>query len=291
MEDEIAIWQDRIHEVLPDLEIFKLNHRSEGLVNDVLIVNDAWVVRFTTTAWGEELMRQEHRLIGLIQPHLTMTVPSSRLVNNNVIIYPYIQGITFSRQIWAKRPESDQRVLADQLGLFLRELHGIPIQHPDWDIPHTLAPVSRETWLDIYDNIETRIKPLLLPHQMDWMEALFEEAMGTPDFFEFDPAVVHGDLVPYHIVYHPTENQIAAIIDYGSAGIGDPATDLASLIYNYGERLVSKLAETYPGYGDIIERARFYAHALDLQWVLLGIESGENYWFTAHLGGARDIFD
>jgi aminoglycoside 2''-phosphotransferase len=291
MEDDIAIWQDRIHEVLPDLEIFKLRHRSEGLVNDVLIVNDAWVVRFTSTAWGEELMRQEHRLIGLIRPHLTMTVPSSRLVNDRVLIYPYIQGMTFSRRIWAECSAATQRALANQLGLFLSELHQIPIQHPDWDIPHTLAPVSRETWLDIYDNIELRIKPLLLPHQMDWMEALFEEAMGTPDFFEFEPAMVHGDLVPYHIVYHLAEKQIAAVIDYGSAGIGDPATDLASLIYNFGERLVSMLKENYPAYDTIIKRARFYAHALDLQWVLLGIESGENYWFTAHLGGARDIFD
>ena len=27
-----------------------------------------------------------------------------------------------------------------------------------------------------------------------------------------------------------------------------------------------------------------------LQWILLGIESGETFWFTAHLGGARDIY-
>jgi hypothetical protein len=27
----------------------------------------------------------------------------------------------------------------------------------------------------------------------------------------------------------------------------------------------------------------------DLEWVLLGLETGERFWFTAHLGGARDV--
>jgi hypothetical protein len=28
---------------------------------------------------------------------------------------------------------------------------------------------------------------------------------------------------------------------------------------------------------------------VEAQWVLLGVESGETYWFTAHLGEAKDI--
>jgi len=290
MGDEISFWQEKIHEVMPDLVIHSLRHHSEGLVNDVVIVNDAWVVRFTTTEWGQELMQQEHRLIELIQPHLSLTIPSSQLVKKNVLIYPYFHGVNFSRQIWTDSEVNHQQLLANQLGEFLRELHNIPYQKANWEIPHTLAPVTRDTWLDIYDHVVQKVKAMLLPHQIDWMEALFDHALGTPGFFDYDPVVVHGDLVPYHIVYLPADIRITAVLDFGSAGIGDPATDLASLIYNYGERLVSKMADQYPAYETIIERARFYAQALDLQWVLLGIESGEYYWFTAHLGGARDVW-
>ncbi|MFW5714458.1 MAG: hypothetical protein ACOCYU_07290, partial [Brevefilum sp.] len=68
-----------------------------------------------------------------------------------------------------------------------------------------------------------------------------------------------------------------------------PATDLGSLISSYGESLVSKIETTYPDYQKLLSRARFYAQAIELQWILLGVESGEDYWFTAHLGGARDI--
>ncbi|HPC06056.1 MAG TPA: hypothetical protein PLI60_04985 [Anaerolineaceae bacterium] len=38
-----------------------------------------------------------------------------------------------------------------------------------------------------------------------------------------------------------------------------------------------------------LPRARFYAQAVEIQWVLLGLETGDSFWFTAHLGGARDI--
>jgi len=73
------------------------------------------------------------------------------------------------------------------------------------------------------------------------------------------------------------------------AGMGDPATDLGSLINYYGESLVSKIKNTHPAMEKLLPRARFYAHAIELQWALLGVESGEYYWFTAHIGGARDI--
>ena len=38
-----------------------------------------------------------------------------------------------------------------------------------------------------------------------------------------------------------------------------------------------------------LPRARFYAQLLELEWVLRGFESGEKFWFTVHLGNARDI--
>jgi hypothetical protein len=52
---------------------------------------------------------------------------------------------------------------------------------------------------------------------------------------------------------------------------------------------VSKIEQAYPELGSYLPRARFYAQAIELEWVLLGLETGESFWFTAHLGGPRDI--
>jgi aminoglycoside 2''-phosphotransferase len=134
-----------------------------------------------------------------------------------------------------------------------------------------------------------KVYPLLLPHQIEWVERLFEPALNLPEFFDFEPALIHGDLAPYHILFSPKKLCLNAVIDFGVAGMGDPATDIGSLINSYGESLIQKIESDYAELPKFLPRARFYAQAIELQWVLLGVESGEQYWFTAHLGGARDI--
>lgn len=289
MTDQTDYLKERVRKILPDIEIQSLEMHQEGLVNDVVIINNTWVVRFTKTDFAQELMDMEYRLLDLLAPALSLHVPQPEKIAPDVLIYPHLEGCDFTREIWMTAPGMSQQALADQLGNFLHELHGIPTANLAWDIPHTLAPVSRDTWAETYDRLLEKVEPLLLPHQLAWMQDLFDVPLSTPGFFDFEPVLIHGDLVPYHILYSPEKHQLNGIIDFGTAGLGDPATDLGSLISSYGESLVSKIEPAYPNYPDLLQRARFYAQAIELQWVLLGVESGEDYWFTAHLGGARDI--
>jgi len=289
MPDQETYWHEQIHSVMPDLEILAYELHQEGLVNDVLIVNNEWVFRFCKTDWARELMANEDRLMIFLEPKLTLAIPKPIKRAEGVIVYQHLLGEHFLRQAWLLADEAGKQAYADQLGEFLRALHLVNPGEIDWDVLCSYAPVSRETWLEIHDRVIDRVYPLLLSHQIDWVEDLFQPALTTPNFFEFEPALVHGDLAPYHILYDPEGNRLTAVIDFGVAGLGDPATDLGSLINYYGESLVTRMEKTYPGMHKLIQRARFYAQAMELQWALLGLESGEKYWFTSHLGSARDI--
>jgi aminoglycoside 2''-phosphotransferase len=121
------------------------------------------------------------------------------------------------------------------------------------------------------------------------MDELFASAFDVEGFFDFDEVLIHGDLGPYHLLYDEAARRLNGVIDFGLAGLGDPATDLGSLIVHYGEGLVSRIKPFYPLYDKLLPRARFYAKAAEVHSALLGVETGENYWFTAHLGEARDI--
>jgi len=289
MPEQNSYWHAQIHAIMPDLEIKKFILHREGLVNDVLIVNDEWVFRFTKTDWGRELMETEYQLMKLLQPQVSLSIPAPILCEDGVMVYPHLKGKTFQRKIWAGATPEMQQAIADQIGQFLSEIHGVKTEHLDWDVPLTLAPVSQETWLDMYTKMVEKVYPLLLSHQIDWAESLFNLALDTPGFFDFQPVLVHGDLVPYHLLFDENKQLLNAVIDFGVAGLGDPATDLGTLISSYGESLVNQVERTFPDLRTLIPRARFYAQAIELQCVLLGVESGEQYWFTAHLGGARDI--
>ena len=291
MPDQDAYWHEQIHSIMPGFEIVEYELHQEGLVNDVLIVNNEWVIRFTKTEWGKELMANEERLMQFLEPKLTLSIPSPVKRVGGAIVYPHLIGELFLRETWLYADTQGKQHLAGQLGQFLNELHSVDFDNLDWEVPHSFAPVTRETWLEIHDRVVDKVYPLLLPHQIDWVEGLFSPALSRPDFFQFAPALVHGDLAPYHILYHPEHHCLTAVIDFGVAGIGAPATDLGSLLNYYGESLVEKIEKAYPAMSPIIDRARFYAQAVELQWVLLGVETGDYYWFTAHLGGGRDIRD
>ncbi len=289
MVDNNMYWNEKIHEIMPDLEICDIESHQEGLVNDVLIVNDQWVFRFTHTEWGREMLHMEERLMRLIAPQVSLGVPYPEKCSDEVMVYQHLSGETFLREYWAGADKTMQQALADQIGRFLQELHHLHTEDLDWEIPLTLAPVTRETWLDIYHRFVEKVHPLLLPHQIEWADNLFEAAFDSPAFFEFEPVLIHGDLSPYHILYSEKDQRLTGVIDFAMAGMGDPATDLGSLIHCYGEKLVSKIEKEYPDFPNLLHRARFFAQAMEIQWVLLGVESGENYWFTSHLGCARDI--
>ena len=60
-------------------------------------------------------------------------------------------------------------------------------------------------------------------------------------------------------------------------------------MYHYGESFLRRMVRFYPGINALLDRARFWARALELQWTLSGVRTKDFSWFTAHLGGARDV--
>ena len=107
--------------------------------------------------------------------------------------------------------------------------------------------------------------------------------------FDYCPALVHGDLQAPHILWDSENQRINGIIDFGESGIGDPATDFADVLYQYGEGFLRRMVRHYPEIGQSLDRARFQAATIDLQLAMLGISTNENRWRFAHLTAARAI--
>jgi len=100
MVESESYWHQQVHQVMPDLEIKSLKLHREGLVNDVMIVNDKWVIRFTKTEWGKEQMAIEAFLMRELQSRLTLSIPSPEMLQDGVLVYPLLRGKEFRREIW-----------------------------------------------------------------------------------------------------------------------------------------------------------------------------------------------
>jgi aminoglycoside 2''-phosphotransferase len=289
MSDIVESLRQRVKAIMPELEIQHFEMNQEGLINDVAIVNKKLVFRFPKTEKYAKILDDEMKILDIIRSRIGIEVPTPIYRSHDNVVYPFLEGQPFLRETLLKLESDIQVRIAEQLGKFLHGLHTTENSVLDWEIPPTLAPVTRDKWLDIHQRVKGKIFPLLLNHQIQWVENLFDGILSNPESFNYRPALIHGDLAPYHILFDQNNHKITGVIDFGVAGIGDPASDIGSLITAYGESFVIKMKTSYPNLEVFLPRARFYAQSIELQWVLLGIETGETFWFTAHLGGARDV--
>jgi aminoglycoside 2''-phosphotransferase len=289
MKENLEELLHRIKNWMPNLEVEQIEINQEGLVNDVVIVNQELVFRFAKNENSARLLSQEIKILNFLQSKLDIEIPNPIDYDQESVVYHYLKGKPLLRETIINQDQETQMVLANQIGNILNQLHKIDLTGINWGIPSTQAAVTRERWIELQSKVEQHLYPLFLPHQIQWAEGLFEGILCDTVTSEYHAVLIHGDLAPYHILYDGQKKRVTGVLDFGVSGLGDPALDIGNLISSYGESFVSKAQNTYPEIDTYLPRARFYAQSVELEWVLNGLESGEKFWFTAHLGGARDL--
>jgi aminoglycoside 2''-phosphotransferase len=280
---------------LADLSDAVIN--TDGLVN-VAVMDDRNVYRFARNEAAQLDLAKEIAILKLVGKHVKMRVPSFVRVADDFVMYPSLPGEPLFRNTILKLPWYAQHRLSSQLAGFLRELHVIPY---DEIIGKGIgASGGRQTqaqWLNLYEDVQRELFPLMYRSTQTWVHQHFEPLVNDEHWLDFDPVLIHDDLAQYHILYSPTltndlavmSADISGVIDFGTAGLGDPARDYGILINVYGERFLQLMAQTDHMIESLIDRARFYGGVLELQWVLGGVRSKSFDWFTAHLDRARDM--
>lgn len=281
----------RIREAFPELALSSLRADPDGLINDVLILNEELVFRFPKNdTWARELLRNEIRVIDLLSDYTNMHLPVFEHRFDDFVAYKFIPGTALQRNDILTLDDTAQDRIAEQLADFLRQMHTIPmveiIRH---NISQSDVNRSHNVWRRLAEDVERVLFPLMMAHTRQWVVRHFEPILKDEHWMEYQAALINGDVSPYHILHDGKGTKINGIIDFGTAGIGDPAADFACIIYHYGETFLQRMAKFYPEIREGVDRARFWAGTLELQWALRAIASENKIWFTVHIGGARDV--
>jgi aminoglycoside 2''-phosphotransferase len=281
----------RIQNVYSRLTIHDALLNQEGLVNDVVIVNGDLVCRFGKHEWAAENLRQEYNCLAVARRHVEIPLPVWTWHDDDFISYRLLGGIPLQRYHIMQAGTASRQALAEQLGSFLWQLHTIPIHDLEAQgIEPSVTNRSRTHWRQMYAEVQQELFPLLMNSARQWVHQHFTPLVDDPAFLEGPQTLMHGDLSTYHLLYNPDEKRLTGVIDFGTAGLGDPACDLAGIIEEYGESFLRDLESYYPQIGALIERARFWAGTLELQWLLGGLRNPDDpSWFAVHIGRARDV--
>jgi aminoglycoside 2''-phosphotransferase len=288
--NEAESYESRIRKIAPEITIESMSLNREGLMNDIVIVNGEVVFRFPKHEYSFKHLKNEAKLLRLLRDYISLEIPLPLYDSEDALAYRLIPGETLRRDMLMRLPEDDQQVIADQLAQFFKELHGVPISEmSDFEIPMADALMKYEGWMNVYQRIRDKVFPLLLPHLREWMAEHFESQLSDKSNFEYELKMVDTDIPPYHIMFDKQKKRINGIIDFGCAGLGDPAIDFGIIIYNYGESFMNRFYKIYPAAETYLQRARFYAGAHEVRWLLTGIERNDPVWFAVHVGSAKDM--
>jgi aminoglycoside 2''-phosphotransferase len=236
------------------------------------------------------MLHHETRVIDLVSSRTDLQLPHYEVLEPDFGCYRLLAGAPLTRELLLRSPAATRSAVLKDVVLLVRALHEIK--------PHELAAASigpsdtnrdRGWWLSFYNDLRDTVFPHLMQHQRLFVDEHFAPVVSGEIALEYEPRLIHGDLAPYHLLFDQDKGRLAGVIDFGTAGLGDPAVDIAALLHTFGESLLAPAIKLYPEMVSWFDRARFCAGTLELQWALHSLRHQDQDLAFAHLGGARDM--
>jgi aminoglycoside phosphotransferase (APT) family kinase protein len=272
-----------VQERFPSVRAETLEPVGDGWDSYTYEVDGEWIFQFPRLPGAEVSLRKQLAMLPELAQELPALVPNPEHVSMDppCMGYRKIEGV----------PVSSMDAIGDgfwpeRLGRFLFDLHLIP---PEFVGMRMIEPAAwRDRYRLLLDVFRERVCPLLTAPERAASEAEFAAFLDDDRTARFAPGLIHHDLGPSHVLVSGS-GDLAGVIDWGDAEVGDPAADLAWLLFGTpvaGERALAAYGgEADAGFRD---RARFYHRVGPWHEVLYGLDTGQPRFVERGLAGLRE---
>jgi aminoglycoside phosphotransferase (APT) family kinase protein len=200
-----------------------------GMDNATFRLGGAMSVRLPRFPRWVRQVRREHEWLPRLAPHLPLPVPVPLGMGEPGEGYPWpwsvyrwIDGVTPTAEGF-----TDPVGTAGELAAFVGALQRIDAgggPGPEWSNAFRGVPMGDERdSLASQARVLPKIEELKGVVDAGALTAVWEAALAAPAW-DRPPVWVHGDLAPGNVV--AVEGRLAAVIDFGTLAVGDPAVDL-----------------------------------------------------------------
>ncbi|WP_241237192.1 macrolide 2'-phosphotransferase [Brachybacterium saurashtrense] len=236
-----------------------------------------WVLRIPRRPDVLARAEVEGRLLDLVRPRLDVAVPDWQVRSEELIAYPLLPGepglsLTAEGGVTWTVPQ-DSRVYAAALGDLLAQLHAVDADaaaRTGVEVlePHALRPRRHADLERVAAHFS--IAPALRER---WEQWLADDALW-PDH----TVLTHGEIYPAHTLVR--DERITAVLDWTTAAVTDPATDLMFLASSAPQEVFEVALEHYTAGGGrpwprIAEHCAAMLSASPLAYGLYALETGE----------------
>lgn len=290
-DEKIDGYLNAIQDAYPGVEVRSSTLNEQGQYNDILILNDELIFRFPRYYPGVQALQIEAAILRAVVPRVSLPVPApeylqvdGRQPGTAFMGYRMLPGKPFWRELQSTVvDEMAVARIAAQLAAFLNELHHIPLE----TISETLfIQDDLSKWQQMAQEIHSMLFPFMRPEAQRQVSRLFDDFFADPFLHTFTPCLRHGDFGSGNFLFDPSTQSICGIIDFGSAGLGDLAADIAAAS-TMGERYFEKILAMYPQPPDVLRRAQFYRGTFALQDALHGYKNNDRSVFESGISSYR----
>lgn len=218
-----ALVRELLQEQLPafaDLPILPI--ASTGTDNAIFKVGGSHAARLPKVDWAAAQPAREHRWLALLAAKLPLPIPKSIALGQPNLRYPW----HWSLHSWiagrgAVRADLQNTEAAERLGRFVGALRAIdPAAGPACGPENGHRGVSLAQ-RDV--SVRRALLQLRDEPEIETLHTAWQDALSAPAWAG-EPIWLHGDLQPSNVIIH--QGRLAAVIDFGLMGLGDPACDL-----------------------------------------------------------------
>lgn len=271
-----------LRDQFPGLEpVAPLRVLGQGFGSMVVETSGGFVFRLALNAVVAARQQRERALLRRIRPHIHRfvlpdphyQVAPSAAIPFGCVGYRRLAGVPLQP---ADLAMGNHNNLAVQLADFIGQLHKIPLgQLGGLHLPQFPPPSSELE--PMWRKLMPFLKDALAGDEYDALAGWWERAVSKWQSPVQQPVLAHGDLWYENILLDAGRQTILGILDFESAAIGDPLTDLVPQSY-LGSAFLQAVARALPALGHITDLNAHLRRLLGLRELMglaYGLQVGE----------------
>lgn len=205
---------------------------GQGLDSIAYLVNNEYIFKQSKHDIARINLKKEMRVLNYLKNQITLQIPDIEYYSEEYSVcgYKEIKGNKLTPSIYKSLSDDEKDILAQDIALFLREMHAIPLPNIAGLELHVMDDYRsdyetlRET---IYDKISDKSK--------EYIDDLYKRILNDERISQYVKALCHNDLGCNHIIIQ--NNKAVGIIDFGDVAITDRDKDFVYLLEDSSEEI------------------------------------------------------
>lgn len=205
---------------------------GQGFDSIAYFVNDEYIFKHSKHDEARINLKKEIRVLNYLKGKITLQIPDIEYYSEEYSVcgYKEIKGNKLSPGIYKGLSDDEKDMLAQDIALFLREMHSIPLPDIDGLELHVIDDYRSD-----YETLRKMIYDKIPDKSKEYIDDLYKRILNDERISQYVKALCHNDLSCNHIIIQ--NNKAVGIIDFGDVAITDRDKDFVYLLEDSSEEI------------------------------------------------------